>query len=485
MKLIREILYKVEINSVIGNTSLTINKIEFDSRLINEGDMYVAIKGVNVDGHDFIPQAIQNGASCIICEKTPDQKVDDVVYVNVSSSRKALAIISSNYYGNPSSRLNLIGVTGTNGKTTTTTLLFNLYMSLGIKSGLISTVKISFDDKTIQASQTTPDSLSINRYLSEMVNSDVRYCFMEVSSHGIDQCRIEGLVFKGGVFTNLTHDHLDYHESFENYRDTKKQFFDSLGSDSFALTNNDDRNGLIMTQNTLADTYTYSLNSISDFKAKILESSFDGMLLKTNNSEFWSKLVGKFNAYNILSVYAIASILGLPKDELLKALSSLEAVAGRFQFYKKNKITAIVDYAHTPDALKNILKSINEIKTPKNNLITVVGCGGNRDKTKRPVMGDIASNLSSKVIFTSDNPRYEDPDSIIEEMLKGVKSTNTNKTISITNRKEAIKTACQFAQSNDIILVAGKGHESYQEVKGVKSDFDDFKIIKELLNQKN
>ena len=358
-------------------------------------------------------------------------------------------------------------------------------MSLGIKSGLISTVKISFDDKTIQASQTTPDSLSINRYLSEMVNSDVRYCFMEVSSHGIDQYRIEGLVFKGGVFTNLTHDHLDYHESFENYRDTKKRFFDSLGSDSFALTNNDDRNGLIMTQNTLADTYTYSLNSISDFKAKILESSLDGMLLKTNNSEFWSKLVGKFNAYNILSVYALASILGLPKDELLKSLSSLEAVAGRFQFYKKNKITAIVDYAHTPDALKNILKSINEIKTPKNNLITVVGCGGNRDKTKRPVMGDIASNLSSKVIFTSDNPRYEDPDSIIEEMLKGVKSTNTNKTISITNRKEAIKTACQFAQSNDIILVAGKGHESYQEVKGVKSDFDDFKIIKELLNQKN
>lgn len=318
-----------------------------------------------------------------------------------------------------------------------------------------------------------------------MVNADVRYCFMEVSSHGIDQFRTEGLIFKGGIFTNLTHDHLDYHESFENYRDTKKQFFDSLSSNSFAITNNDDKNGLIMLQNTLADRYTYSLNSVSDFKVKILESSFDGMLLKINNSEIWSKLVGKFNAYNILSVYSVASILGIPRDELLKALSSLDAVAGRFQFYKKNKITAIVDYAHTPDALENILNSINEIKTSSNNLITVVGCGGNRDKSKRPIMGDIASDLSSKVIFTSDNPRFEDPDSIIEEMIIGVKSSNSNKTISISNRKEAIKAACQFAQPNDIILVAGKGHESYQEVKGIKSDFDDFKILKELLNQKN
>ena len=318
-----------------------------------------------------------------------------------------------------------------------------------------------------------------------MVNSNVRYCFMEVSSHGIDQNRTDGLVFKGGIFTNLTHDHLDYHESFENYRDTKKRFFDSLSNNSFALTNNDDKNGMVMLQNTIADKYTYSLNSVSDFKAKILESSFDGMLLKINSTEFWSKLVGKFNAYNILSVYSAASILGLPKNELLKAMSSLDAVAGRFQFYKKNKITAIVDYAHTPDALENILKSINEIKTSENNLITVVGCGGNRDKSKRPLMGDIASNLSSKVIFTSDNPRFEDPEIIIEEMIRGVKSTNSNKTISISNRKEAIKAACQFARTNDIILVAGKGHESYQEVKGVRSDFDDFEIVKELLNQKN
>ena len=485
MKLLREILYKVEINSVVGNTSLSINKIEFDSRLISDGDMYIAITGVNVDGHSFISQAIQNGANCIVCEKTPDIKTDGVVYVNVKSSRKALAIISSNYFDNPSSKLNLIGVTGTNGKTTIATLLFDLYTELEIKSGLISTVKISYDNKNFQANQTTPDSLSINRFLSEMVNSNVRYCFMEVSSHGIDQNRTDGLVFKGGIFTNLTHDHLDYHESFENYRDTKKQFFDSLSNNSFALTNNDDKNGMVMLQNTIADKYTYSLNSVSDFKAKILESSFDGMLLKINSTEFWSKLVGKFNAYNILSVYSAASILGLPKNELLKAMSSLDAVAGRFQFYKKNKITAIVDYAHTPDALENILKSINEIKTSENNLITVVGCGGNRDKSKRPLMGDIASNLSSKVIFTSDNPRFEDPEIIIEEMISGVKSTNSNKTISISNRKEAIKAACQFARTNDIILVAGKGHESYQEVKGVRSDFDDFEIVKELLNQKN
>jgi len=485
LKLLREILYKVKINSVVGNTSLSINKIEFDSRLISDGDMYIAITGINVDGHSFISQAIKNGANCIVCEKIPDNKTDGVVYVNVKSSRKALAIISSNYFDNPSSKLNLIGVTGTNGKTTIATLLFDLYSELEIKSGLISTVKISYDNKNFQANQTTPDSLSINRFLSEMVNSNVRYCFMEVSSHGIDQNRTDGLVFKGGIFTNLTHDHLDYHESFENYRDTKKQFFDSLSNNSFALTNNDDKNGMVMLQNTIADKYTYSLNSVSDFKAKILESSFDGMLLKINSTEFWSKLVGKFNAYNILSVYSAASILGLPKNELLKAMSSLDAVAGRFQFYKKNKITAIVDYAHTPDALENILKSINEIKTSENNLITVVGCGGNRDKSKRPLMGDIASNLSSKVIFTSDNPRFEDPEIIIEEMISGVRSTNSNKTISISNRKEAIKAACQFARTNDIILVAGKGHESYQEVKGVRSDFDDFEIVKELLNQKN
>ena len=485
MKLIREILYKVDINRVFGNTSLSIEKVEFDSRLVTSSDMYVAINGVNVNGHDYISQAIENGAKCIICEEMPEDKVDDIVYINVPCSREALAIICSNYFDNPSSKLNLIGVTGTNGKTTITTLLFELYKNLGIKSGLISTVKIVIDKDEYKANQTTPDSLSTNRYLSEMVLKNVRYCFMEVSSHGIHQNRIKGLDFKGGIYTNLTHDHLDYHKTFESYRDVKKTFFDQLGKYSFALTNNDDKNGLFMLQNTKAAKYTYSLNSVSDFKTKILESSFDGMLLKINSSEVWSKLVGRFNVYNILAVYSTASILGVPEDELLMSISNLQAVDGRFQFYKKSKITAIVDYAHTPDALENILNSINEIKSIDNNLITVVGCGGNRDKSKRPLMGDIATSLSSKVIFTSDNPRNEDPESIIEEMTKGVKPFHSNKSISITNRKEAIKAACQFAKSNDIILVAGKGHETYQEIKGVKSDFDDFDIVKNLLNQKN
>ena len=485
MKLIREILYKVDINRVFGNTSLSIEKVEFDSRLVTRSDMYVAINGVNVNGHDYISQAIENGAKCIICEEMPEDKVDDIVYINVPCSREALAIICSNYFDNPSSKLNLIGVTGTNGKTTITTLLFELYKNLGIKSGLISTVKIVIDKNEYKANQTTPDSLSINRYLNEMVLKNVRYCFMEVSSHGIDQNRIKGLDFKGGIYTNLTHDHLDYHKTFEGYRDVKKTFFDQLGKYSFALTNNDDKNGLFMLQNTKAAKYTYSLNSVSDFKTKILESSFDGMLLKIKSSEVWSKLVGRFNAYNILAVYSTASILGVPEDELLMSISNLQAVDGRFQFYKKSKITAIVDYAHTPDALENILNSINEIKSIDNNLITVVGCGGNRDKSKRPLMGDIATSLSSKVIFTSDNPRNEDPESIIEEMTSGVKPFHSNKSISITNRKEAIKAACQFAKSNDIILIAGKGHETYQEIKGVKSDFDDFDIVKNLLNQKN
>ena len=485
MKLIREILYKVEINSVVGNTSVSIEKVEFDSRLVTKGDMYVAINGVNVDGHDFINQAIVNGAVCIICENLPKEIADEVVYISVPNSRDALAFISSNYFDNPSAKLNLIGITGTNGKTTISTLLFELYKNIGIKSGLLSTVKIVIDNEVFPANQTTPDSLSINKYLNEMVCNEVRYCFMEVSSHGIDQSRIKGLNFKGGVYTNLTHDHLDYHKSFESYRDVKKQFFDALGKDSFAIINNDDRNGLFMLQNTKAAKLTYSLNSMSDFKAKILESSFDGMLLKINKSEIWCKLMGRFNAYNMLAVYSAASTLGLPDDELLMGISNLEAVEGRFQFYRKNKIIAIVDYAHTPDALENILNSINEIKSVDNNLITVVGCGGNRDRSKRPIMGNIATALSSKVIFTSDNPRNEDPELIIEEMKKGVKSFHSNKSISITNRKEAIKAACQFAQSNDIILVAGKGHETYQEISGVRTDFDDFDIIKNLLNQKN
>jgi len=484
MQVLKDILYGVTIVEVHGTTDVSVDFLTFDSRQAKSNSVFFAIQGVARDGHDFIPEVCDAGCTVIIAERVVEVP-ESVQLIVVSDTQSALAIMAGNFFDEPSKKLNLIGVTGTNGKTTITTLLFNLYSRLGYSCGLISTVVNKIGDRDIISTHTTPDPIVLNRLLKEMVEQGISHCFMEVSSHGIDQCRTDGLVFKGGIFTNLTHDHLDYHESFENYRDTKKQFFDSLSTNSFALTNNDDKNGLVMLQNSMAEKYTYSLNSVSDFKAKILESSFDGMLLNINNSEFWSKLVGKFNAYNILSVYSVASILGLPRDELLKTMSSLEAVDGRFQFYKKNKITAIVDYAHTPDALENILKSINEIKTSKNNLITVVGCGGNRDKSKRPLMGDIASNLSSKVIFTSDNPRFEDPNNIIKEMISGVKSSNSNKTISISNRKEAIKAACKFAKSNDIILVAGKGHESYQEINGVKSDFDDFKIVKELLNQKN
>ena len=484
MKLIREILYKVDIIDIIGDTSIKINKVEFNSKLIGNDDMYVAVNGVNVDGHNFINKAIKNGSICIICENLPTEILKDVVYIKVNSSRDALSIISSNYYDNPSSKINLIGITGTNGKTTVSTLLYELYNNLGIKSGLISTIKIMIDHDIIKSNQTTPDSLAINNYLNKMVLNNVKYCFMEVSSHGIDQSRIKGLNFKGGIFTNLTHDHLDYHKNFKNYRDTKKLFFDNLTNSSFALTNNDDKNGMFMLQNTNADKFTYSLNSVSDFKAKVLESSFDGMLLKIDNSDVWSRLIGRFNVFNILAVYSTAAILGLPKENILKGLSKLKAVNGRFQLFKKNEINAIIDYAHTPDALESILLSINEIKSLSNNLITVVGCGGNRDKSKRPIMGDIATSLSSKVIFTSDNPRNEDPESIIQQMINGVKDINEKKFISITNREEAIKTACYLAESNDIILIAGKGHESYQEIKGIKIQFDDFDIVKNLLNQK-
>ena len=485
MKTIKDLLYGISLERVEGNTSTAVASIAFDSRKLSEESMFIAIRGVQVDGHDFIDLAIEKGASVIVVEEIPAILKRGIVYVQTHCTREALSIIAANYYGNPSKDMRVVGVTGTNGKTTVATLLYQLFTELGYSCGLLSTVEVRVANKIFTATHTTPDPLQIQSYIAQMRDAGVAYCFMEVSSHGIDQKREKGIQFDGALFTNLSHDHLDYHKDFASYRDVKKSWFDHLTKSAFAISNNDDKNGMVMLQNTIADKYTYSLNSVSDFKAKILESSFDGMLLKINSTEFWSKLVGKFNAYNILSVYSAASILGLPKNELLKAMSSLDAVAGRFQFYKKNKITAIVDYAHTPDALENILKSINEIKTSENNLITVVGCGGNRDKSKRPLMGDIASNLSSKVIFTSDNPRFEDPQIIIEEMISGVKSTNSNKTISISNRKEAIKAACQFARTNDIILVAGKGHESYQEVKGVRSDFDDFEIVKELLNQKN
>ena len=485
MKAVREILYKVNINKVIGDTSTLIRNIVCDSRKVKQKDLYVAINGVNIDGHNYIDSAIKKGATCIVCEILPNKIEDDVLYVEVESTRSSLGIISSNYFLDPSSKLKLIGITGTNGKTTIATLLYNLYKNAGLRTGLISTVINYIDEQEIESHQTTPDSLTINNLLSKMVENDIQYCFMEVSSHGIEQKRISGLQFAGGVFSNLTHDHLDYHSNFEKYRDVKKDFFDNLSSDAFSIVNKDDKNGMYMVQNTNSKVFTYGLKTYADYKTKILESSLEGMLLKINENEFWTNLSGKFNAYNLLAVFSTATILGMPLSETLKLMSMLTSIKGRFEYLKLNDITAIVDYAHTPDALKSIINSINDIKSNKESLITIIGCGGDRDKSKRALMGDIASSLSSKVIFTSDNPRNESPESIIKDMISGVKPINSVKTISITNRKEAIKTACQLANSNDIILIAGKGHETYQEIKDKKYLFDDYKVVKECLTKMN
>ena len=485
MKAVREILYKVNINKVIGDTGTLIRNVVSDSREVTEKDLYIAIDGVNVDGHKFINSAIKKGAICIVCEVLPNKLHEGILYVLVESTRESIGIISSNYFSNPSSKLKLIGITGTNGKTTIATLLYSLYKTAGLKAGLISTVINYVDGKEIDSTQTTPDSVTINKLLYQMVEEGVQYCFMEVSSHGIAQRRISGLEFAGGIFSNLTHDHLDYHNSFDDYRDIKKDFFNNLPNTAFSLVNKDDKNGKYMVQNTKAKIFTYGLKTYADYKIKILESSLEGMLLKINESEFWSNLSGKFNAYNLLAVFSTASILGMPFSETLQLMSMLKNVKGRFEYLKLNNITAIVDYAHTPDALKNIINSINEIKTSKESLITIIGCGGNRDKSKRPVMGDIASSLSSKVIFTSDNPRNESPEEIIQDMISGVKPLNSVKTISIANRKEAIKTACQLAKSNDIILIAGKGHEKFQEINNKKHLFDDYKVVKECLTKMN
>ena len=485
MKAVREILYKVNINKVIGDTGTLIRNVVSDSREVIEKDLYIAIDGVNVDGHKFINSAIKKGAICIVCEVLPNKLHEGILYVLVESTRESIGIISSNYFSSPSSKLKLIGITGTNGKTTIATLLYSLYKTAGLKAGLISTVINYVDGKEIDSTQTTPDAVTINKLLYQMVEEGVQYCFMEVSSHGIAQRRISGLEFAGGIFSNLTHDHLDYHNSFDDYRDVKKDFFDNLPNTAFSLVNKDDKNGKYMVQNTKSRIFTYGLKTYADYKIKILESSLEGMLLKINESEFWSNLSGKFNAYNLLAVFSTASILGMPFSETLQLMSMLKNVKGRFEYLKLNNITAIVDYAHTPDALKNIINSINEIKTNKESLITIIGCGGNRDKSKRPVMGDIASSLSSKVIFTSDNPRNESPEKIIQDMISGVKPLNSVKTISIANRKEAIKAACQLAKSNDIILIAGKGHEKFQEINNKKHLFDDYKVVKECLTKMN
>ena len=482
MKSLKDILYGVNLTAVSGSTDIEINSLQFDSRKLNKQDAFVAIRGTVSDGHQFIDNALKAGSAAIICEEFPSQLEDNVTYVEVQNAKKALAVMASNYFDNPSKNLKLVGVTGTNGKTTVSTLLYQLFKKAGFKVGLISTIRIMVDDKEYPTSLTTPDALTINRHLFLMNEAGVEFCFMEVSSHGIDQYRTEGLVFAGAIFTNLSHDHLDYHKSFKAYRDTKKKLFDGLPKKAFALTNVDDKNGLVMLQNTSARKITYALKTFADYRAQVLENQFSGQLLKVEENELWTRLIGRFNAYNVLAIYATADLLGLEKLETLKLLSELENVDGRFQYYiSKERITAIVDYAHTPDALKNVLDTINALRTGNENVITVVGCGGDRDKSKRPVMGHIASEMSNKAIFTSDNPRSEEPMAIIHDMEQGVEPQNANKTLSIEDRLQAIKTACQLAIANDIILVAGKGHETYQEKDGKRVDFDDFKIVQEVL----
>ena len=486
MKLLKDILYGVSLAAVSGDTNVMINHLHFDSRKVEMDDVFVAIKGLITDGHNYIQKAIDQGAKAIVCETLPELLVNGVTYLEVDNGNKALAIMASNFYDNPSKNLKLVGVTGTNGKTTVSTLLYSLFKKAGYKVGLISTIKIMVDETEYATSHTTPDAMTINKHLHLMNEEGVEYCFMEVSSHGIHQKRAEGLQFEGAIFTNLSHDHLDYHKTFADYRDTKKQLFDGLSKTAFALTNFDDKNGMVMLQNTKAKKYTYALKSFADYRGQILENQLNGQLLKIDDNELWSKLIGDFNAYNLLAIYATADILGLEKLEILRLISELENVDGRFQYFiSKEKITAIVDYAHTPDALKNVLITINALRTGNENVITVVGCGGDRDKSKRPVMGHIASEMSNQAIFTSDNPRTESPDVIIEEMEAGVEPQNVKKILAIENRKQAIKTACKLASANDIILVAGKGHENYQETNGKRIDFDDFKEVKAALNSLN
>lgn len=486
MSTLKDILYKVAIEAVKGPTDIAIDKMDFDSRKIEANDVFVAIRGSISDGHDFIEKAIQNGATVVICDAFPDTINKEVTYVKVKDTNSALAFMAANYFGEPSKNLKLVGITGTNGKTTIASLLFQLFQKAGFKVGLLSTVKIVVDKVEHKATHTTPDSITINHYLKEMVENGVEYCFMEVSSHGIHQKRTEALHFVGGIFTNLSHDHLDYHPTFAEYRDVKKSFFDNLPKSAFVLSNVDDKNGQVMLQNTAARKLTYALKSYADYKAQILENQLSGLLLKINGNEVWVKLIGTFNAYNLLAIYGTAVELGMESLEVLRLLSDLESVSGRFQFIvSTSNITAIVDYAHTPDALDNVLKTINDIRTKNEQLITVVGCGGNRDKTKRPIMAEIATALSDKAILTSDNPRDEDPEVIISEMEKGVAPQNYKKLLSITDRMQAIKTACQLAQPNDIILIAGKGHEAYQEIKGIRQHFDDMETVKIILEQLN
>ena len=485
MKELKEILFGVNIDSVYGDTNLTISGISFDSRQIKQNNIFIAIKGYDLDGHNYIDQSINNGATVVVCETLPKTiNKYEIVFIEVKCSKTALYTISSNLYGNPSSKIDLIGVTGTNGKTTITSLLYKLFNNQEIKSGLISTINIEYEEFTENSKNTTPDPILLNHHLNEMVKRNIKVCFIEVSSHGIKQKRVFGEDFKGIVFTNLTHDHIDYHKTFKDYRDIKKEVFDTLNKNSFALINIDDKNGKFMTQNSSARVYTYSIKSKSNFSCRIVEQQLNGMLLNIENSEIWTKLIGEFNAYNVLAIYSVGKIYEIDSLNLLTNISELNSVQGRLQsFLSNSNVTVIIDYAHTPDAVENVLSTINKIKKSDQNLITVIGCGGDRDKAKRSMIGKICSDLSYKVIFTSDNPRSENPESIIKDIVSGVSNYNNNKIMIEIERSKAIEEAKKNSEEGDIVLIAGKGHEDYQILKNKVIKFDDFKIAKKIFNK--
>lgn len=484
MMKLKDILTNCNLLEIVGEKDVDVIDITFDSRKVSQGTLFFAVKGTQVDGHDYIDGAIEKGASVIVCEKLPRKKAENVTYVKVDNSAYVLGVGASNFFGNPSEKLKLVGVTGTNGKTTIATLLYRLFTEAGYSCGLLSTIENIVNREVVPSTHTTPDPIELNALLQQMVDKDCEYAFMEVSSHSVAQDRIAGLYFAGGIFTNLTHDHLDYHKTMANYRNAKKKFFDGLPQSAFALTNLDDKNGAFMLQNTRARKLSYALKHDADFKGVIMESHFDGMLLEVNGTEMFTQLVGGFNASNLLAIYGAATALGFDKDELLVEISKLHGANGRFDMvHSEQGIVGIVDYAHTPDALENVLVTINEVRCHKETLITVVGCGGNRDTTKRPEMAAVAVKLSDRVILTSDNPRNEDPDEIIRQMKAGVAEEDRAKVLSITNRREAIRTAVALAKRGDIILLAGKGHENYQEINGVKNHFDDKEVLSEALKE--
>ena len=479
MKL-KELLKDIPVVAVVGSEDIEITGVNIDSRRIKEGHLFVAMKGTQVDGHKFVPKAVELGAKAVLCEDMPEQKAEGVTYVQVESTEDAVGKVATTFHGNPSTKLKLVGVTGTNGKTTIATLLYNMFTKMGHKCGLLSTVCNYIVDEAIPADHTTPDPIELNALLDRMVQAGCEYAFMECSSHAIAQKRIGGLTSTGGIFTNLTRDHLDYHKTFENYRNAKKAFFDSLPKTAFAITNADDKNGMVMVQNTKATVKTYSTRSVADFKARIIECHFEGMYLEMDGHEVGVQFIGKFNVSNLLAVYGAAVMLGKSPEDVLVVMSTLHSVSGRLEpIHSPEGYTAVVDYAHTPDALENVLNAIHEVLDGKGHVITVCGAGGNRDKGKRPLMAQEAVKQSDKVIITSDNPRFEEPQDIINDMLAGLNAQQMKKVISIVDRREAIRTACMMAQKGDVILIAGKGHENYQEVKGVKHHFDDHEVVKE------